>query len=121
MKLHDRAEPVQRDHSAATVAGTGSRAASTVPRTGARKRPVADVGEGLQVAGDRRDVPEELAPLVDAHLEDVGDRAALVLDLERLAIVAVALADLARHVHVGQEGHLDLDLAVAGAVLASAP
>ena len=32
---------------------------------------------------------------------------------ERLAVVAVALADLARHVHVGQEVHLDLDRALA--------
>jgi hypothetical protein len=33
--------------------------------------------------------------------------------LERLAVVSRALARLARHVHVGQEVHLDLDLAVA--------
>ena len=78
-----------------------------------------DVGERLHVPLDRRDVLEELERLVDAHLEDVGDRAALVLHLERLAVVAAALADLARDVDVGEEVHLDLDLAVARAVLAS--
>ena len=79
-----------------------------------------DVGQRLHVPRDRRDVLEELERLVDAHLEHVGDRAALVLHLERLAVVAPPLADLARDVHVGQEVHLDLDLAVAGAVLAPA-
>jgi hypothetical protein len=29
------------------------------------------------------------------------------------------MADLARHIHIGQEVHLDLDRAVAGAVLAA--
>ena len=77
-----------------------------------------DVGQRLHVPLDRRDVLEELERLVDAHLEDVGDRAALVLHLQRLAVVPAALADLARDVDVGQEVHLDLDLAVAGAVLA---
>src|SRR4029453_19257952 len=37
----------------------------------------------------------------------------LVADLEGLPIVPLALADLARHVHVGQEVHLDLDQPVA--------
>ena len=42
------------------------------------------------------------------------------MDLERLAVVARALADLARDVDVGQELHLDLDDPVALAVLAAA-
>ena len=58
--------------------------------------------------------------LLDAHLEHLGDVLALVADLERLAVVALALADLAGHVHVGQEVHLDLDLPVALAGLAAA-
>ena len=56
--------------------------------------------------------------LLDRHLEDVGDRAALVVDLERLAVVALALAHLARDVDVGEELHLDLEDPVALAVLA---
>ena len=46
---------------------------------------------------------------------------ALVGDLQRLAVVALAPADLARDVDVGKEMHLDLDLPVAGTGLAPAP
>ena len=67
----------------------------------------------------RRDRREELGRLLDRHLEHLADRLALVVHLERLAVVAGALADLARDVDVGQEVHLDLDRAVAGAVLAA--
>src|SRR3546814_3607723 len=45
---------------------------------------------------------------------------ALELHLERLAIVARALADIALDVDVGEEVHLDLDQAVAGARFAAA-
>src|SRR5207244_7055103 len=47
------------------------------------------------------------------HVEHVGDRLALELDLQRLAIVALALAHIAGDIDVGQEVHLDLDDAVA--------
>ena len=56
----------------------------------------------------------------DRHLEHVGDGQAAEADLERLAVVALALAHLARHVDVGQEVHLDLHEAVALARLAAA-
>ena len=48
------------------------------------------------------------------------DVLALVLHFKRLAVVALALADIAGHVHVGQEVHLDLDQAVALTGLAAA-
>ncbi len=44
------------------------------------------------------------------HVEHVRDVLAMIGDLERLAVVARAVADLARNVDVGQEVHLDLDL-----------
>ena len=47
-------------------------------------------------------------------------RLALELHLERFAVVAFAVARLARHVDVGEEVHLDLDQAVALARLAPA-
>ncbi len=47
-------------------------------------------------------------------------RVALELHLQRLAIVALAVADVAGDVDVGQEVHLDLDQAVARAGLAAA-
>src|SRR6185369_2987952 len=80
----------------------------------------ADVEQRLELAGDLRNRSEELERLLDGHLEHVGDRAALVVDLERLAVIARALAHLARDVHVRQELHLDLDDPVALAVLAAA-
>ncbi len=45
---------------------------------------------------------------------------AAVLDLERFAVVAPATADIAGHVDVGQEVHLDADQAIALAGLAAA-
>ena len=62
---------------------------------------------------------EELQRLLDRHVEHVGDALALEADLERLAVVALAVALFARHVDVGQEVHLDLDLPVAAADLAA--
>src|SRR3546814_1550973 len=46
-------------------------------------------------------------------------RSALVLHFQRLAVVACAMVDVARHVDVGEEVHLDLDHAVALAGLAA--
>src|SRR3712207_7133740 len=57
--------------------------------------------------------------LLDRHLEHVGDRLALEAHLQRLAVVPLAVALLARHVDVREEVHLDLDLAVAPADLAA--
>ena len=79
----------------------------------------ADVVERAQLGLRDRDVLEELQRLLDGHLEDVGDALALVVDLQRLAVVALAAADLARHVHVREELHLDLDDPVARTRLAA--
>ena len=79
-----------------------------------------DVVQGAQAAGDLRHVLEEDDCLLDRHLQHVADVAALEADLERLAVVALAVALLAGDVDVGQEVHLDLDLAVAAADLAAA-
>ena len=45
--------------------------------------------------------------LLDRHVEHVGDRLAAELHLQRLAVVALALADVAGDPDVGQEVHLD--------------
>src|SRR6476659_1530891 len=63
---------------------------------------------------------EELQRLLDRHVEHVGDGLALEGDVERLAVVALALADVAGDIDVGQEVHLDLDDAVALTSLAAA-
>src|SRR4029077_16420434 len=74
----------------------------------------------LELGLDVRDGVEEVERLGDGHLEDLGDRLALEVDLKRLAVVALALAHLARDIDVRQELHLDLQDAVALAVLATA-
>jgi hypothetical protein len=48
----------------------------------------AHVDERLQVPGDGRHRREELGGLLDRHVEHVGDRLALEVDLEGLAVVA---------------------------------
>ena len=63
---------------------------------------------------------KKLGGFLDGHVEHVGDALALEQDLQRLAVVALALADVAGDVDVGQEVHLDLDDAVALAGLAAA-
>src|SRR3546814_7035756 len=71
---------------------------------------VADGGNGL----------EEFGGILDRHVEHVGDRMALELHLERLAIVARALADIALDGDVGEELNLDSDQAGAGSRLEAA-
>src|SRR6185369_13040299 len=64
--------------------------------------------------------PEEAARLAHRHLEDVGDRFALDLGLEHLAAVAPPVAVGAAEIDVGQELHLDVLEAAAGAGRAAA-
>ena len=74
----------------------------------------------LQHVAHPRHRLEELQRLLDRHVEHVGDRLALEQHFQRLAVVALALADVAGDVDVGQKVHLDLDDAVALAGLAAA-
>ena len=55
-----------------------------------------DVVQRLQPPAQLRDVREELERLLDRHLEHVRDRLALEAHLQRLAVVALAVAHLAR-------------------------
>jgi hypothetical protein len=56
----------------------------------------------------------------DRHVEHIGNGLALELDFQRFPIVALALADVAGDIDIGQEVHLDLDDAVALAGFAAA-
>ena len=80
----------------------------------------ADVLQRPQLVRNGREVLEQRQRLIHGEIQHAGDRLAAVLDFERLAVVAAALALLARHVHVGQEVHLDGDHAVALTRLAAA-
>ncbi|KAJ3057613.1 hypothetical protein HK102_011015, partial [Quaeritorhiza haematococci] len=82
--------------------------------------PQADVVQDVERAQDLRLVREELARRVDGHPEDVGDALPAMLDLERLGVVACALAGRAWGVDARQEEQLDHDEALALAVLAPA-
>ena len=79
-----------------------------------------DIEQGMELSRHDRHGLEELVRVLDRHAQHFGDVPALVLDFERLAVVALAVADVARHVDVGQEMHLDLDDPVALAGLAAA-
>ena len=63
---------------------------------------------------------EELHGLVDGHVQHVGDRLTLEAHLQRLAVVALSAAYLARYVHIGHEVHLYGLVAVACALFAAA-
>ena len=80
----------------------------------------AHVHQGLQLAGDLGHVGKEGAGLLHRHVQHVRDALALVLDLQRLPVVARALAHLAGHEDVRQKVHLDLHDAVALAGFAPA-
>src|SRR5438270_40153 len=79
-----------------------------------------DVDQRLQLSGDRRNRGEEARRLAHGQLQYFVDVAALVAHLQRLAVVALAVAHVAGDVEVGQEMHLDLGDAVALAGLATA-
>ena len=63
---------------------------------------------------------EKLDGDVHGHVQHLVDVLALVLHLQRLAVVAMAAAGLAAHVDVGQKVHLDGLHARAPALLAAA-
>ena len=67
----------------------------------------AHVLQQLQRVGDGRHRGEELDRLVDLHLQHVADALAAPADGQRLGVEALAVADVAGHLHVGQEAHLD--------------
>ena len=70
------------------------------------------VADDFEFACDTRHILKEVHRLVDRHVEHLGDGLALVVHLERLAVVPCALADLAGNVDIGKELHLDLEDAV---------
>ena len=49
---------------------------------------------------------EELNGHIDGHVEHIVDALALILNLQRLAIIAIATALTAAHIYIGQEVHL---------------
>ena len=79
-----------------------------------------DVMQRLQLVSHLRDVLEQLQQLLNIHLQHFGNRLAFELHLQRFTVVAMALADGARHPHVRQKVHLQLVRAISFTRLASA-
>ena len=79
-----------------------------------------DVVQRLQLVLNLGDVLEQVQRLLNVHLQHFGNRLALELDLQRLAVVAMSFADRAGHPDVGQEVHLQAIRAVSFARLAAA-
>ena len=78
-----------------------------------------DLPQDVERAEHLRLLGEELAGRIDRHPQDVGDVLLAVLDLQRLLVVAGAVADRAGGVDAGQEEQLDHHEALALAVLAA--
>src|SRR5690606_18154122 len=94
-------------------------------RQGGRALTQADVGQayinqGSQFARNGRDRIKVFQCLLNRQVQHFADIAATVANIQRLAVVASALADITRYIHVRQEVHLYLDHAVALAGLAAA-
>ena len=63
---------------------------------------------------------EELARFIDCHIKYIVDTLAFVFHFQRLTVVALALAYIARNVNVGQKVHLDFNNTITTARLTSA-
>src|SRR5580692_6893185 len=72
-----------------------------------------DVHEGLEFDLDRRNILQDFESFFDGQIEKIGNGKAFVAHGERFGVVALASANLAGDVHVGQEIHFDAALAVA--------
>ena len=79
-----------------------------------------DRRERLKLVRRCRDVAEEIEPVIDGHGQHIGDIETLVGDLERLAVEPASAAGFAGHIDRREKIHLDLDHAIALAVLAAA-
>ena len=80
----------------------------------------AHVHKGLELVADPGQVLKKRQSLLHRHLQHLVDVFALIAHLQGLPVVALALAHLAGDVDVGQEMHLNLQKAVAGAGLTPA-
>ena len=62
---------------------------------------------------------EELQRLIRRHLQDLRDVLSSIQHLQRLAVIALAVADLAGYIDIRQEVHLNLHQTVAAARFAA--
>ena len=79
----------------------------------------ADFEQHGELFADGRHGLEEFDAVFDCHVQHVGDGFALEFHFQGFAVVAVAVADVAGDIDIGQEVHFDLDQAVARAGFAA--
>src|SRR5262249_55667783 len=89
-------------------------------RLAKRHVPKSDVFERLQNRSDLGNIPKQFERLGTPHVENIGDRLAVVLDRERFWVVASTVTNVAFDPDVRQEVHFDLLLTVALTGLAPA-
>ncbi|MNE50429.1 hypothetical protein D3C80_1450020 [compost metagenome] len=82
-----------------------------------RRLPQTNIGQPhvhqrLQLTRQRRHCIKELTGFFDGHIQHFVDCLALVLNLQRFAVIAFASALIARHINIRQEVHFDFDHAV---------
>ena len=75
------------------------------------------VCSGPRIRGSAR----KLEGLIDGHIQDVPDVGAFVLDFQGFPGCTASPADVAGHINVREEVHLDLDDSVSAAGLAPPP
>ncbi len=80
----------------------------------------ADVDQRFELQADLRNVFQHFQRFVNRHVQQVGNRVALVSHGKRLGVVAAAAADFAGDVNVRKEIHFDAAQAVALAGFAAA-
>ena len=66
-----------------------------------------NIVQRLQLIEDGRYFREKAHRLFHRHVQYFGDILAFIMDLQRLAIVALALTHLAGHIHIRQEVHFN--------------
>ena len=74
--------------------------------------------QGLDLPADRRNITEEVQRLLHGHIQHIIDILSLIIDLQRLTVIALPAADLAGYIYVRKEMHLHLQDPVAGTGLA---
>src|SRR5207247_10174795 len=78
------------------------------------------VMEVLHINPNTRERLKDLDGLLDRHVRHFSDVFSAEVKIRRLAVVARSVTDRTRHLYVGQELHLDLDITLALAGLAAA-
>jgi hypothetical protein len=72
----------------------------------------ANVHQGFKLARNRGYRLEQVERIFHCHIKHLMDGVTFVSDIQRLAVVAFALTDIAGNVDVGQEVHFDLYQAI---------